>query len=197
MPTVQRFYAGAGDCVAIYERADDGSLALQRSVQVAGGVRALCMSPDNFSMHVVTADKQCITLKVDQESGNLAPSGGDPVSLPISPAYATTDKTGRFVLLASYMEPGAAAVLSVGADGSVKAVASLLDDLRSYSHFIDTDMTNRFAFVPCVAGVKAPAAKLPLPPPPLQLLLSLLPLAPPPPPPPPPPLSCYAAAARC
>ena len=152
MPATQLLYAGAGDAIAVYHRADDGSLTLQRSVPVPGGVRALCLAPDNYSMHVVTPENQCLTLKVDQASGDLTPSGGDAVPLPIAPAYATTDKTGRFVLLASYMEPGAIAALSVGADGNVKAVASTLSDLRSYSHFIGTDVTNRFAFVPCVAG---------------------------------------------
>ena len=166
---VQLLYAGAGDAIAIYQRAANGDLTLQRSVPVAGGVRALCLSPDAFSMHVVTAEEPtCLTLKVDQASGDLTPSGGDPVPLPIAPCYMTTDKTGRYVLLASYREPGAVASVAVGADGNVKAVVTCLEDLRHTSHFIGTDPTNRYAFTPCVAGVRDPPFPYAQPPPTAQ-----------------------------
>jgi 6-phosphogluconolactonase len=161
MPAVRLLYAGAGDAVAIYQRTDgteglldgSGDLTLLQSVPIPGGLRAFTFSPDKYRLHVVTNEDTCTSFKVDQATGELTPAGGEPVSLPISPCYMTTDRTGRYVLLASYREPGAVASLAVGADGCVTGPPiSVLDDLRFTSHFISTDPTNRFAFVPCVAG---------------------------------------------
>ena len=111
MPAVRLLYAGAGDAVAIYQRTDgteglldgSGDLTLLQSVPIPGGLRAFTFSPDKYRLHVVTNEDTCTSFKVDQATGELTPAGGEPVSLPISPCYMTTDRTGRYVLLASYI----------------------------------------------------------------------------------------------
>ena len=152
MPVLQLLYAGAGDAIAIYERAENGDLTPRKKVAVAGGVTQLKLAPNANTMFVVTGDDTCVSLKGNSATGDLIPSGATPVPLPISPAYMNTDRTGRYVLLASYMQPGACASLPIAADGNAVGPVSLLDDLRHSAHFIATDPTNRFAFVPCVAG---------------------------------------------
>jgi hypothetical protein len=46
------------------------------------------------------------------------------------------------------MQPGACASLPIAADGSAVGPVHLLADLRHNAHFIATDPTNRFAFLP-------------------------------------------------
>ena len=154
MPGVQLLFAGAGNAIATYKRAEgSGDLTHLRSVPIEGGVGAFTFSPDRYFLYVVTRENTCVTLKVDQVTGALTPAGCDAVALPISPCYITTDRTGRYLLLASYREPGAVASLPIKADGCATGPAvSVVDDLRSTSHFIGTDPSNRFAFVPCVAA---------------------------------------------
>lgn len=154
MPGVQLIYAGAGDAIATYTRTEgSGDLTHLRSFPIDGGVSAFTFSPSRHFLYVVTGNDTCITLEVNQATGELVPTGADAVALPISPCYITTDRNGRFLLLASYRQPGAVASLPIKADGCAAGPpVSVLDDLRWTSHFISTDPTNRFAFVPCVAA---------------------------------------------
>ncbi len=138
----------------MYKRAEgSGDLTHLRSTAVHGGVSTFTFSPDRYFLYVVTREDTCVTLAVDQLTGEVTPTGAEPVPLPISPAYMTTDRTGRYLLLASYRTPGAVASLPIKADGCATGPpVSVLDDLRFTSHFIATDPSNRFAFVPCVAA---------------------------------------------
>ena len=115
-----------------------------------GTVRSFCFSPSFSHLYVATLEVvRCFTVEA---SGDLRPAG-EPIVMPSPPAYMSADKTGRCLLVASYNQPGHCCVLAVGSDGlPTGPPVSVHDDLRHTSHFIHTDPSNRFAFVPCVAA---------------------------------------------
>jgi 6-phosphogluconolactonase len=78
----------------------------------------------------------------------LTPHGT--VSVKHAPTFLATDQTGRF-LLSAYYQGGYAAVHPLGADGAVGAPSLDRLDTATGAHAIQTDPSNRFAFVPHIA----------------------------------------------
>jgi 6-phosphogluconolactonase len=82
---------------------------------------------------------------------NEQPSGGQ------GPCYVTTDRAGRFVLVANYGS-GSVAVLPIAADGSLQPATSVVQHEGSsvhptrqkgpHAHSIILDAANRYAFAP-------------------------------------------------
>ena len=152
MPSL--LYAGENDTLAIYQRdGSTGDLTRTGTASVGGKVRSFCTSPDGYRMFVATDAPAVLSFTVDQASGELAPAEGAPVPMPLTPCFMTPDRSGRWLLVASYNQPGHACVLSVNASGvAVGPPVSVIDDLRHTSHCIGIDASNRYAFVPCVAA---------------------------------------------
>ena len=143
-------YAGDGEEIALYERAPNGNLSKVSSTSLGVGISAFCFAPNLRRLFVATTDKKCHSFAVDQATGRLTPVGS-PADMPFGPTYMTCDRAGRYLLLASYGD-AAAWVLPLSDGCAVAPPVSVVEGLRHSSHFIGTDPTNRFAFVPCVAG---------------------------------------------
>ena len=84
------------------------------------------------------------TFSIDRASGALKPVGTGPLAE--SFPYITFDRTGRFLLSASY-GGNLVSVNPVGADGKVGEPQQVIPTARN-AHAIITDKTNRFVFVP-------------------------------------------------
>ena len=127
-----------------------GKLAWQEDVAVDGGPAPLAIDPSRNFLYVGRRGSQEISsYRIDQHTGGLSLLGTAP--LQGEPVYLATDRTGRFVLSAYYYQ-STAAVHVVNGDG----VATFPPIEWSYTaggaHAIQTDRSNRFAFVPHIAN---------------------------------------------
>jgi 6-phosphogluconolactonase len=127
-----------------------GQLDWQEEVAVEGGPAPLAISPDKTVLHVGRRGAQQLSsYRIDQSSGGLSLIGS--VLLEGEPVYVSTDRTGRFVLSAYYYQ-SIAAVHAVGDNGAVTGPPVEWRETASGAHAIQTDRSNRFAFVPHIAN---------------------------------------------
>jgi 6-phosphogluconolactonase len=87
--------------------------------------------------------------RINPQSGALAAVGT--VGLQTDPCYLSTDRRGKF-LLASYYEGKGVSVHPIGDDGAVSDPPVERRETARGAHSIQTDPSNRFAFVPHIAG---------------------------------------------
>jgi 6-phosphogluconolactonase (cycloisomerase 2 family) len=129
--------------------ADSGRLTPSAEVPVAGGPSVLAISPDRQVLYVGhRGEPRISSFRIDRRDGGLALAGA--VAASHAPTFLAPDRSGRF-LLSAYYQGGFAAVHPLAADGSVGAAP--LDRLATAAgaHAIQTDPSNRFAFVPHIA----------------------------------------------
>jgi len=129
--------------------AETGKLTPKAEVPVSGGPSLLAISPDRKALYVGhRSGPEISSWRIDQDSGGLTQNGT--VSPEDPPAFLSTDRTGRY-LLSSYYQGGHAAVHPIGDDGAVgdPPIEWLTTDTGAHS--MQTDRSNRFAFVPHIA----------------------------------------------
>ena len=129
--------------------ADSGRLTPQAEMPVSGGPFALSISPDRHVLYVAHRIAPAISsFRIDHATGGLKLQGT--VAAEHAPTYLAADRTGKY-LLSAYYQGGYAMVHPLAADGAVGAPA--LDRLATATgaHAIQTDRSNRFAFVPHIA----------------------------------------------
>ena len=139
------------DKVAIFTMdAQTGILKMKAEVPVPGGPSPLAISPDRKTLYVGHGGSSVLSsFRIDQDTGGLTQSGT--VSLDAAPEFLATDRNGRFVLSAYYYG-GYAAVHPVGDDGAVGGAPIEWLKTATGSHAMQTDPSNKFAFVPHIAG---------------------------------------------
>jgi 6-phosphogluconolactonase len=134
--------------LAIYTLdATSGELTAAGAAELPGAPGSLAMSADRRYLYAaVRSAKQFATLPVDPVTGQL----GTPVlaEAGLNAAYVYPDKTGNWLLSASYSEGVVAA--SPIRNGVVQGPPSSVIETGKKAHSIQTDPTNRFAFVPHV-----------------------------------------------
>ncbi len=129
---------------------ETGALDTHAVVAVGSGPTAMCVDPQQRFLYAALRDgRQAATFRLDKASGRLAPLGTAP--LEAEPVFISTDRTGRF-LFTSYYRAGMAAVHPIRRDGSVGTPAVMSLKTAERAHSIQTDPSNRFAFVPHTAG---------------------------------------------
>ena len=129
---------------------ETGALDTHAVVAVGSGPTAMCVDPQQRFLYAALRDgRQAAAFRLDKASGRLAPLGTAP--LEAEPVFISTDRTGRF-LLTSYYRAGMAAVHPIRRDGSVGTPAVMSLKTAERAHSIQTDPSNRFAFVPHTAG---------------------------------------------
>lgn len=128
---------------------DDGRLTRQSELTVSGGPSVLALSADRRMLYLGCRTNPAISsYRIDDNTGALSPQGT--VATEHAPTFLATDRTGRY-LLSAYYQGGYAAVHPLGADGAVGAPAIDRKDTANGAHAIQTDRSNRFAFVPHIA----------------------------------------------
>jgi 6-phosphogluconolactonase len=127
-----------------------GDLEPQGEVAVPGGPAPLAVDPARQFLYVARrGERKLSSYRIDQGTGGLASIGT--VDLASDPCFLSTDRRGRF-LLSSYYEGRGVTVHPIGDDGAVgNPPVERLETARG-AHSIQTDPSNRFAFVPHIAG---------------------------------------------
>ena len=128
---------------------ETGRLTRQAEVAVPGGPSVLAISSDRRVLYLGQRTNPAISsFQIDQNTGALSPQGN--VSTEHAPTFLATDRAGRY-LLSAYYQGGYAAVHPLGAQGAVGASSVDRQATASGAHAIQTDGSNRFAFVPHIA----------------------------------------------
>ena len=142
--------ADDGD-ISTYRLDDQGELHPGARVRVAKGVMPMAVSPDRRFLYAVSRSLPCAihVLAIDPRTGALTPVSTSPLaeSLP----YISLDKTGRFLLGASYAA-SVVTLTAVGADGRVAPEPLQVIPVGRNAHSIRVDATNRFAYVPTLGS---------------------------------------------
>src|SRR5277367_670938 len=132
--------------------ADTGQLTPQADVTVAGGPSVMAISPDRRTPYVGTRTAPAISsYRIDPRTGGLTLLGS--ISQAHAPTFLAPDRAGRY-LLSAYYQGGGAAVYHVGADGAVGAASQEWLATDTGAHAIQTDPSNRYAFVPHIARIQ-------------------------------------------
>jgi 6-phosphogluconolactonase len=144
-PFVYVSNADDGD-IGMYTLQADGSLQPGQRYKAAKVVMPMTVSPDKrFLIAAVRSNPyQAYSYSIDKKSGalNLVGAGTLAESYP----YISLDRTGRFLLGASY-GANQVGVNPVGADGKVGEPIQVIPTAPN-AHSIRIDNTNRFVFVP-------------------------------------------------
>ena len=133
-----------------------GRIAHRGDVPTSGRPAPLAVDPSQSFLYVgCRTTSELMAFRIDPGDGSLSPIGKIP--LESDPCFLATDRTGKF-LLSAYYGAGAAAVHRIGSDGvAVDPPVQWLPTAPG-AHSIHTDRSNRFAFVPHIAGDTGPNA---------------------------------------
>ena len=127
-----------------------GKLEWQEDVAVDGGPAPLAIDPSKNFLYVGRrASQEISSYRIAQSTGRLSLIGTAP--LQGEPVYLATDRTGRFVLSAYYYQ-STAAVHAVNSNGVAIVPPVEWRHTARGAHAIQTDPSNRFAFVPHIAN---------------------------------------------
>src|ERR1700722_8967258 len=129
--------------------AETGRLAPRGEISATGGPSVLAISPNRRVLYAGHRNVPAISsFRIDRSSGGLTLLGA--IAPPHAPTFLAPDGAGRF-LLSAYYQGGFAGVHGIAADGSImtEPVAWLATAIGA--HAIQTDPSNRYAFVPHIA----------------------------------------------
>ena len=118
-----------------------GTLTTRQTLELGGTVMPLALSPDRRWLFAArrSAPWAALSLRIAAHDGTLTLAGEGP--LPESMAYLSTDRSGRFLLGASY-GGGLISVSPIGADGLVAAAQQVVPT-GPKAHAIRPDGANR------------------------------------------------------
>ena len=124
-----------------------GELTRVGEAKLPGAPGSLSFSPDRKHLYAsVRSAMQFATLDVDPQNGALTnPTFAD---AGFNAAYVYADKTGRWLLAASYSE--GVVGLSAIINGRIEGPPVVALEVGQKAHCIQTDPANKFAFVPHV-----------------------------------------------
>jgi 6-phosphogluconolactonase len=127
-----------------------GSLTPKGETKVPGGPAPTAISPSRRHLYIGRrGSKHISSYNIDQKTGTLTLSGA--VELETDPCFISTDRKGRFVLSA-YYEGAGVTIHPIGEDGLVGGPPVVRLKTARGAHCFQTDPSNRFAFVPHIAG---------------------------------------------
>ncbi|HKC46247.1 MAG TPA: beta-propeller fold lactonase family protein [Gemmatimonadales bacterium] len=133
--------------IGTYRLLDSGELQPGARTKAASIVMPMAVSPDRRFLYAASRSKPFTvhTYSIDPGTGALKPLSTAPLAE--SFPYIALDKTGRFLLSASY-GGHLVSVNAVGADGRVSPEPLQVLHTGRNAHSILTDNTNRFVYVP-------------------------------------------------
>lgn len=140
--------------IAIYTfDGNNGAIKFQENVEVSGSPGPLTLSPcGNYLYAGLRSSKQIATFRIDEDSKHL--SLQRTVKLDADTCYISTDKTGKF-LLSAYYGAGKVSVHTIGEDKTVQGEPIQTIETAPHAHYIETDESNRYSFVPHTAPENA------------------------------------------
>ena len=136
--------------------AGTGKLTPKGEVPVSGGPSPLAISPDQKALYVGHRNVSGISsFRIDPDTGELTQNGT--VSPEAAPTFLSTDRSGRY-LLSSYYQGAHAAVHPIGDDGAIGGPPIEWLETAIGAHAMQTDPSNKFAFVPHIDNRGGPNA---------------------------------------
>ena len=132
--------------IGMYTLERDGTLKPGGRVEAGRLVMPMSVSPDKRFLYAAVRTKPytVVTYAIDRKTGVLKPRSKGPLAE--SFPYISTDKTGRYLLGASY-GGHLVSVNAIGKDGTVSEPLQVIPTARN-AHAILTDQTNRYVYVP-------------------------------------------------
>ena len=132
-------------------RPDTGVLSLIERVPVTGMVMPLAISPSRRFLYASLRSEpfSVACFAVDRASGRLTYVSA--AKLPDQMCYVATDRTGRFLLSASY-QGSLLTVHAIGADGQVRPEPVETLPTPPHAHAIMTDPSNRYLLASSLGG---------------------------------------------
>jgi len=128
----------------------NGSLTPVEAVAVDGGPGSLGIDPrKKFLLASLRSTSKLASFEIDPASGKLKLIGAVDLPRGQNAAFVGTDRTGRWVISASY-SGGKVVVHRLGEDGKIGSPVQTVDTAVTAHGFV-TDRENRFVFVPHVA----------------------------------------------
>lgn len=142
--------ADSADISVLAFDAASGALAPLQRLDAGGTAMPLAVSPDRRFLYASIRSEpvSVLSLAIDPQSGRLTRLGK--ALLPASMCWISTDRSGRFLLSASY-GGSVVAVSPIDADGAARAAHQVLATAPK-AHSVRADPSNRFAFVACLGG---------------------------------------------
>ena len=155
MPVFIYVTASGDDRILIFSQdADSGALEKLDEVEAPGRPAPLATDPKREFLYVARRDvNELSSYRIDSGTGGLSLLGSAP--LESDPNYLSTDKTGRWLFSAYYIA-GRCAVHPIDDNGVVQAPPVEWHETGRGAHCMQTDSSNRFAFVPSIAGGNGP-----------------------------------------
>jgi 6-phosphogluconolactonase len=128
-----------------------GTLTAVEAVPVKGTPGALAVDPrKRFLFASLRSTSTLASFRIDPATGKLTPLGTAPLPEDENAAFVGTDRTGRWLLSASYAA-GKVVVHRLGDDGTIHTPAVQTVQTAKTAHAAVTDPDNRWVFVPHVA----------------------------------------------
>ena len=143
--------ADSREIIVLHMNPENGALAVVERVAVEGTVMPLAVAPSRRFLYASLRSEpfSVASFAIDRMTGRLAYLSS--VRLPDQMCYLATDRTGRFLLSASY-QGSLLAVHAIGADGHVRPEPIRTVATRPHAHAIMTDPSNRFLFATSLGG---------------------------------------------
>lgn len=127
-----------------------GKLLFLQDVEVGGGPAPLAVDPKKKFLYAgLRASRHISSFRIDHNTGNL--SLIKKIPLESDPCYVSTDRQGKF-LLSAYYGAGKVAIHPIDEDGTVGTPPIEWLSTAEKAHWIQTDPSNKFAFVPHPVG---------------------------------------------
>ena len=151
MPTVVYVSLQGDDQIARFTMdTATGALTLEERIAVPGGPAPMATDPDRRHLYVGRRGARILaSYRIERPDGRLTPIGE--VALETDPCWLAMDRAGRFVL-SSYYEGAHCAVHRVDGDGVAVGPPVEWRETARGAHCMQTDPSNRYAFVSHVAG---------------------------------------------
>ena len=137
--------------IGVYSLQTDGSLKAGERAKAANVVMPMAVSPDRRFLYAAARSKpySVFVYAIDPSTGALKSLSMSPLAE--SFPYISLDKTGRYLLGASY-GANLISVNAVGSDGSVAPEPLQVIPVGRNAHSIRTDESNKFVFVPTLGS---------------------------------------------
>jgi 6-phosphogluconolactonase len=141
--------AGSGELRVLALEATTGALTELQCLALGGALMPMALNPQRTRLYVArrSAPLAVLTLSIGRD-GRLTPLGEAP--LPVSMAYITTDRSGRFLFSASYHEHQVA-VSAIDVEGVAREVLQVIPT-EPNAHAIQADPSNHHVLAPCLGG---------------------------------------------
>ena len=151
MPTFVYVTASGDDKILIFSQDEDsGALEKLDEVEAGGRPAPLATDPDQRYLYVARRDvNKLSSYSIDPATGELSLLGV--ADLESDPNYLATDKSGRWLLSAYYIA-GRCAVHPIDENGVAQSPPAEWRTTGPGAHCMQTDASNRFAFVPHIGG---------------------------------------------